>query len=1045
MQTRASHIHATLLGLSSLIASTSFLCAQTNDQSNCPDCSQEEIALVSEVFTKYQGIKGSNPSVPSTYGLIGTHKFSGTGWGITNEVWGENWYPVRTEKQTLTGTFHHFGVSNHGDESDWNIHLLPDNGFEDFIADAIPYRRDNLYAQADWGTTAEGKFLIEAEITPDESRYGNPWFPRDSPSLLINKRISVYGPFVREEAHGNHPEIHPAEQIWWSDGDIKIVLLVVDDSNRFIRPASGVVVGDPFHAFAGDYTARRATTPNHQPWVREKAQEAELRLPFEINPAEGALHMGIQALDDRHFYSGASYPDAGEGDKSTVSYKGIDILTVQEAAPVDPFVGVTFQNVCFNRAKGMLQGYVVLKTAIGNGAGKEGFVALRIDQQRAGFDQQPALETGDLANTWRVHAPYDNQVAFSDIISSDMNGKGIVSGMIDFNGNGKTDLFAKKGDLWMVLYDGKGTWQTINSSSIPVSELRFGDVDGDKKTDILRSGPGKKIFVSYGGVGQWTVITDAGEQNQMHQVGDFNGDGKVDLINLKYLVYPARPFRADMMVKFSCQGPWKTLNHNYVFTSADDYSKNFRFGDFNGDRITDIFKYDGKKFLVFWNGTGSSKELTTPGFSLRVQDLLFVDKLSGNNTDIIHVDPTSKAWTVFYGGRPGSLPLRIKNADPAIVRFGDLDTDPAVEPFAKGTMRRPRSPRDLNMAIVPKATIQPTTRMRYVPGSVRRDTSKTEPALSVSMNLTYYPGTISQDPMREELRAIKSVSEQRGSKNLTLTAAPLSLTAGSEGEVIGTIADVPLSGATENHLQLMSERRAGPLRYKLPVYAITGVPSSTLETEGGNAGDWAKWREHLAATAKSDKTSLLSSPPAAPTRVKTTSFELCPLYSSLEERKVRLSEMDDLAKELNDIAYGTDAARLNEVFGNREIFVITWQSELVDVATGKILPIGPPDFVVSDGKWPKNKISFNFPDHPGLLQLKVTATIKDSLGNSSVEPLEFTFWNQRIKLTDPDKQLADWLRPIGNTRADYLHLLKKSKYLAEDNLLTPAELGSLVR
>src|SRR5688500_10512799 len=150
--------------------------SQPVDFSNCPTCEQKDITLHTETVQVLQGIRGNNPFRPYSYGLIGTHKFSGTGYVITNPFWGKNWYPIRVEKQHLTGTFLEFGVSNYGDESDWNIHLLPDPQFQDLITEALPYQKDNWYASGDWKTSPDGRFLIEAEITPDERRYGNPWF-----------------------------------------------------------------------------------------------------------------------------------------------------------------------------------------------------------------------------------------------------------------------------------------------------------------------------------------------------------------------------------------------------------------------------------------------------------------------------------------------------------------------------------------------------------------------------------------------------------------------------------------------------------------------------------------------------------------------------------------------------------------------------------------------------------------------------------------------------------------------------------------------------
>jgi hypothetical protein len=56
-----------------------------------------------------------------------------------------NWFPFRTEKQILCGTVKSFGISNYGGESDWNINLLPNAGFESFIADALLLKKANWY------------------------------------------------------------------------------------------------------------------------------------------------------------------------------------------------------------------------------------------------------------------------------------------------------------------------------------------------------------------------------------------------------------------------------------------------------------------------------------------------------------------------------------------------------------------------------------------------------------------------------------------------------------------------------------------------------------------------------------------------------------------------------------------------------------------------------------------------------------------------------------------------------------------------------------
>ena len=1004
--------------------------AQPIDRTNAPPCSGAENEQFRETNTKYQGVRGRNPAAPSTYNLIGDHKFSGTGLSIATPFIGDNWYPIRTEKQTLTGTFHDFGIANFGDESDWNIHLVPAPGFESFVADAIVYRED----ASEWFTNADGRVMVEAEITPDERRYGNPWFDnREGTSPLLNKRLTVYGPFVFEEIHGNRPEIHPAEQIWWKDGaNATVILLVVDDSNRFKQ--------------ASDYSTRRATTPN-VPWTQENGQQAELKIAFEVDPLRSGLYMSVQALDDLDFFKNASFADASPDNPIVIQYRGNAVLAVQKSAAIDPFVGVTFQSICVNAAKRTLQGYVVLNTATGNGSGKEGFVALRVDTREAGFNSKPAIFTGDLLNTWKAHAPYDNRVPPADIISSDMRGMGVVDGLIDFNGNGKSDLFAKVGESWMVLFDARDTWQQINTSSVAVSELRFDDIVGDRKTDILRVGPDRQVQASLGGTGQWITITEAGEQNSLIQVGDFNGDAKTDIVYFKvrpsFQQTPPPVILADMYVKLGASGSWKRLNNGYQLRDFEEYRKTFRFGDFNGDGITDVFRFRDGRFGVYWSGAGDFKELHKPSFAIDVDDLLFVPDLTTSPlTDVVHINRNSKKWTVFPGGKPGTLPLTMKYADPAIVRFGDVDPDPAVEPFAVDLLQERRSPADVAMTIVPKAIIDPVVFTRYVPGSVRRVQHDDRVFLTASYDVRRSPGTAPRNRKGEELRSISAVTA--GGRSVAFKRAAALETPRGEVELLGTIENVPLDAAEETSLAIAFGAATTPTPFELPAHAITAIPGLIVEEAGTASASWMKWQGLLARSSSAKKQVLLESPPAQPARVETVAFELAPVYSSVEEGKVRVIEMDDVARELNDIAYGSNGERTKQIFGERPVFAIAWQFELTNMTTGTSVPIDNPGALVADGRWPSSRVRLRFPEGDDLLRFKASATITDQLGHRSIEPIEVVFWNQRILLTAPNEQLATWIRhPLAGV--DTPRLLVKAKFLAEDGILTPSEVQAIMR
>jgi len=990
----------------------------------CPDCTTGEIKLVEEINSKYLGISGKNPDVPSTYNSIGKTKFNGGAWGVLNIYTDANWYPIREEKQTLCGKINTFGVSNYGDESDWNINILPNESFGDLVSDAVA----KFTINDAWYTTTNGKVLIEAEITPDEHRYGNPWFNNaEHKTYLINHEICVYGPFVAEYAHGLRPEIHPCEQIWWKENENSYkVLLVNDDSNRFNDE--------------GDFYT---TKSNSKVWAPENGLEAELSIPFEIKPTEGSLYFSIQALDDYNICTTKSFQDAGSGNKSIVNCFGYPVVTVEEASGLDPFVGITFKSICYNKIKKTVQGLIIIKTAVGNGDRQEGFVALQIDKIYSRLDENIGIMVGDISDSWKTHdSIYDMEVPFSDIISSDKDGRGIVDGMIDFNGNGKTDLFATIDGAWKVLYDGKGKWVTINTSKVPKKDLRFGDVDGDGITDILHVS-GHKVKVSYNGTKEWEVLTDAGEQTDDIRLGDFNGDNKTDIVYMKFMygspnVQPVK-FVYNMYIKFGCTGPWRELNNGYELRSKEDYEKNFRFGNFNGDDITDIFRYNNNNFWVYYNGAGDYKILNKEiPKALKTEDLLFVDRLTTDKyTDIIYVDRVLHKWTVYHGGKAGTLPLSIRNNDPKNVFFGDLDNDAAWEPFALESVKQPTSA--VEMVKLPKSISEPVTIAQYEKGSLRRIDAGNTSKLIMNMNLTYYPGSSNA---RKNINDFKGEVKVKGKSNGQFLLFNPEEEVLGEFKTLGKIKDVPLDGKNKNDIEIKFTGIERPLDIEIPAYAIGAFPVNIKKTVNGE-GRWEAWKKYLKPNSKPDFSALLENPLTKIEKIIKVEMEIAPFYSSVEDGQVSSVEMGDALKELNEIAHGTDLTKILNTFGDSTPFNIQWSFELTNISTGKKLPTPTPR--TSSGKWENSKITYDFPAENNLMEFKAIANISDKLGNSSIKPVEFVYYNQHIQLSKPKEQFKRWLEPIKvfGTK-NYKRLQLKADYFLTDKILDPLELRSLL-
>ena len=103
---------------------------------------------------------------------------------------GRNWYPLDVYKQTLCGELHHFNFYNpwsSGDEADWNNFFIPASPYSYLIQDAEPLRPSGPLA-GDAGKRNDAwhdclvpgqpslNNCLEAELTPDEHFYENPWF-----------------------------------------------------------------------------------------------------------------------------------------------------------------------------------------------------------------------------------------------------------------------------------------------------------------------------------------------------------------------------------------------------------------------------------------------------------------------------------------------------------------------------------------------------------------------------------------------------------------------------------------------------------------------------------------------------------------------------------------------------------------------------------------------------------------------------------------------------------------------------------------------------
>lgn len=306
---------------------------------------------------------------------------------------GLNWYPLDRFQHVLIGEIDHYGFFDGvGAEADWNIFIKPSADFAFLLDDALPNAdHDEVHR-----CQRLSGFCMEAEVTPDQSFYDNPFFPKSGPSPLVGHTIGAYGPWVAEEAHGWRPEIHPSQALWWRDrvpgtsGDTTRqeyhLLVVQDDSNRFDRRDD----------FSGNIV---------RPWSKPPI-DMLFRVAVRV-PAGQIRRLVMTEVFGRHVHPiGSSAPDAILDLTPSAAHVAVGRTQVRVHKAPDPtHVDVRFESFTERTARrppfsrdSEFRGYVSVRVNVGeNDRGGEGYVALVIREEivaQGVFDPTPVSPIG---------------------------------------------------------------------------------------------------------------------------------------------------------------------------------------------------------------------------------------------------------------------------------------------------------------------------------------------------------------------------------------------------------------------------------------------------------------------------------------------------------------------------------------------------------------------------------------------------------------------------------------------------------------------------
>jgi hypothetical protein len=323
-------------------------------------CDANQDADWQTLQTELGGIEAIDPYSPSVgrysagrFGFAGLYLFP------------YNWLPMSATKQPMCGRFERFDWNSLGQEQDWNLRIIPSTVFRGNFEDARQYASD---ASDVWscdptpnedadrhecgvntGTAFNAALhnCFEAEATPRGDRFDNPWFRRDTQpgdrkacSTLVDQSLCVYGPYVTESVHGNRPEIHPLQAMWWrstqdsTPGSVAnqdwILLHVQDASNRYNE------VSD-FSPRPGDDELDWA------PWA-EWQGVIEFRVGLEAD-SQAVAPLTLQS--DELYSDGVVLNEPGQGDQTYIAtYQGRDLIKLTENQSSTDHYQVSFKGVC---------------------------------------------------------------------------------------------------------------------------------------------------------------------------------------------------------------------------------------------------------------------------------------------------------------------------------------------------------------------------------------------------------------------------------------------------------------------------------------------------------------------------------------------------------------------------------------------------------------------------------------------------------------------------------------------------------------------------
>jgi hypothetical protein len=226
----------------------------------------------------------------------------------------------------------------------------------------------------------------------------------------------------------------------------------------------------------------------------------------------------------------------------------------------------------------------------------------------------------------------------------------------DFDADGRTDVLVSNGTAWFWSRGGVRPWEYLRPSNKRISELGFADITGDRATDVLYRSDDGQVSYFNGVVGALVPLTTTRVPMAKLRFGDFDGDGRTDIF-------------------YTYEGRWRIWSPvTRLWRDGASSSKSveaLRFGEFDNVRGTDVVGINSDGWAYSSGATGPWTRMN--GRLTKTFDNAVVADVDGGPGSDIVIGGKGNSWRYSRDGRSALMPLRAGSGNVEQRRVGRFD------------------------------------------------------------------------------------------------------------------------------------------------------------------------------------------------------------------------------------------------------------------------------------------------------------------------------------------------------------------------------------